>query len=59
MDWPMLYRGNPVEAVPGMIFFLHMAISHNGLTVSPGETFVVTESGCERLGKSPLTLTLE
>jgi Xaa-Pro dipeptidase len=59
MDWPMLFRGNQVEAVPGMVFFLHMAISHNGLTVSPGETFVVTETGCERLGNSPLSLTLE
>jgi Xaa-Pro dipeptidase len=59
MDWPMLYRDNPVPAEPGMVFFLHMAITDRGLTVTPGETFVVTEDGCERLGRAPLALTAE
>lgn len=57
MDSPMLYSGNPVEARPGMVFFLHMAISHGGYTAAPGETFVVTETGCERLGAGSLALT--
>jgi Xaa-Pro dipeptidase len=57
MDFPMLYSGNPVEARPGMVFFLHMAITHGGYTAAPGETFVVTQSGCERLGGAPLALT--
>lgn len=57
MDFPMLYSGSPVEARPGMIFFLHMAISHGGYTAAPGETFLVTESGCERLGRASLALT--
>src|ERR1051326_6806550 len=48
MDWPMCYRDNPVEIVPGMVFFLHMAITAKGLNVAPGETFVVTERGSER-----------
>lgn len=56
MDWPMLYGDNPVEIAPGMVFFMHMAITDGGLTVAPGETFVVTETGCERLGKAPLDL---
>ena len=58
MDFPMLYSGNPVEAVPGMVFFLHMAISHGGQTAAPGETFLVTETGCERLGKMSMDLTI-
>lgn len=59
MDWPMLYRNNPVEAEPGMVFFMHMAITDRGLTVAPGETFLVTATGCERLGKAPIALTVE
>ena len=59
MDWPMLYRDNPIEAAPGMVFFMHMAITDRGLTAAPGETFLVTETGCERLGKSPITLTVD
>ena len=59
MDWPMLYQDNPVLAEPGMVFFLHMAITDRGLTVAPGETFVVTEHGCERLGCAPLALTAD
>lgn len=59
MDWPMCYRDNPIEVVPGMVFFLHMAITDRGLTVAPGETLLVTETACERLGKAPIKLTLD
>jgi|SRR5438876_57983 len=59
MDWPMCYRNNPVEIVPGMVFFLHMAVTAKGLNVAPGETFLVTERGSERLGRSSIALTLE
>lgn len=59
MDWPMLYRDNPFEAAPGMVFFLHIVITDHGLTVAPGETFLVTEIGCERLGSAPITLAID
>jgi Xaa-Pro dipeptidase len=56
MDWPMLYRGNPVVVEPGMVVFTHMIVSEAPRTVAPGETFLVTEGGAERLGTMPLTL---
>lgn len=59
MDWPMLYRDNPVIAEPGMVFFLFIDISDKGTTTVPGETFLVTDTGCERLGKAPITYATE
>lgn len=58
MDWPMLYHGNPVEIVPGMVFFCHMIIfnSDRGLAMSLGRTSLVTEAGAEPLSKSPLDM---
>jgi Xaa-Pro dipeptidase len=55
MDWPMLYRDNPVIARPGMVFFMFLAITDKGTTAVPGETFLVTETGSERLGKAAIT----
>lgn len=51
MDWPMFFHGNPVEAQPGMVFFIHIIVfdSDKGLAMAPGETVVVTDGGCERL----------
>lgn len=58
MDWPMFYTGNPVEAAPGMIFFIHIIIAnsdtHRAMTL--GQTVRVTESGSERLSRLPLEL---
>jgi Xaa-Pro dipeptidase len=55
MDWPMLYRGNPIIAVPGMVFFPHPGVrSTDDLLAQLGETVLVTETGCERLSASPL-----
>lgn len=59
MDWPMLYRDNPVEARPGMVFFMHMAITDGGLTVAPAETFLVTDGAAERLGKAATDLEVD
>jgi Xaa-Pro dipeptidase len=59
MDWPMLYRDNPVIAEPGMVFFMFLPITDRGVSAVPGETFLVTESGSERLGKSPITFATE
>jgi Xaa-Pro dipeptidase len=56
MDWPMVYRDNPVVIEPGMVFFLHMVLTEAPRNVAPGETFLVTDTGSERLGKAPLAL---
>ncbi len=58
MDWPMLYTGNPYKIKPGNIFFMHMILmdSDNKLAMNLGETYLVTNSGNERLGKQKLDL---
>jgi Xaa-Pro dipeptidase len=58
MDWPMLYTGNPYIIQPGNIFFMHMILmdSENELAMNLGETYLVTESGNERLGKQKIDL---
>ena len=60
MDWPMLYTGNPYVIEPGNIFFMHMILmdSENNLAMNLGETYLVTESGNERLGKQKLDLVI-
>jgi len=58
MDWPMLYTGNPYIIRPGNVFFMHMILmdSDNQLAMNLGETYLVTDSGNERLGKQKLNL---
>ncbi len=58
MDWPMLYTGNPYIIKPGNVFFMHMILmdSDNELAMNLGETYLVTETGNERLGKQKLDL---
>ena len=58
MDWPMLYTGNPVVLAPGMVFFMHMILmdSDNQLAMNLGETYLISQSGNERLGKKKLDL---
>ena len=58
MDWPMLYRDNPVEVAPGMVFFCHMLIfdSEAGLAMTLGRTSVIGEAGAEPLSRAPLDL---
>ena len=58
MDWPMLYTGNPYVIQPGNVFFMHMILmdSDSNLAMNLGETYLVTESGNERLGKQKLDL---
>ena len=60
MDWPMLYNGNPITLVPGMVFFMHMILmdSENQLAMNLGETYLITEKGNERLGKKKLDLVI-
>ena len=56
MDWPMLYHGNPVEAAPGMAFFVHIIIfdSARDLAMSLGRTSLITEAGAEPLSAAGL-----
>ena len=60
MDWPMLYTGNPVIPASGMVFFMHMILmdSENQLAMNLGETYLVNNSGNERLGKKKLDLVI-
>ena len=61
MDWPMFYADNPVEAAPGMIFFIHIIIANSDTerAMTLGQTVRVTDSGCERLSRLPLELTVK
>ena len=63
-DWmdvpPMIFNGNPLIIKPGMVFFTHMILmdSNNQLAMNLGETYLVTESGNERVGKQKLDLVI-
>ena len=58
MDWPMVYAGEPQVLAPNMVFFLHMILlnSDTGLSMSLGETAIVTETGCEPISQAPRRL---
>ena len=58
MDFPMIYAANPVVLSEGMIFFMHMILmdSENQLAMNLGETYLITKSKNERLGKKKLDL---
>src|SRR5262245_13569013 len=58
MDWPMFYTGNPQVLAPGMVFFIHMILlnSETGLSMSLGETSIVTETGAEPVTHAPRQL---
>jgi Xaa-Pro dipeptidase len=58
MDWPMIYKANPVVLAPGMVFFLHMIIfdDESGLAMTLGRTSLVTAKGADVLSKAPLDL---
>ena len=58
MDWPMLYENNPIKIEKNNIFFMHMILMHSEsqTAMNLGETYLVTDSGCKRLGKLNLDL---
>ena len=58
MDWPMVYAGEPQVLAPNMVFFLHMILlnSDTGLSMSLGETAIITETGCEPISHAPRQL---
>ena len=60
MDWPMLYENNPVLIQKNHVFFMHMILMHSETqtAMNLGETYIVSETGCERLGKLKLDLVI-
>ena len=61
MDWPMFFHGNPFEAAPGMVFFVHIIIfdSDAGLAMTTGQTLEVTDNACTALSRAPLDLVVK
>ena len=60
MDWPMVYTGNRQVLGAGMVFFLHMILlnSRTGLSMSLGETSILTERGSESVTHAPRQLSV-
>lgn len=58
MDWPMIWRDHPDTIQPGMVFFIHMILldDKTGLTMSLGETSIVTNGECEPVNHAPESL---
>ncbi|MDJ0958799.1 MAG: Xaa-Pro peptidase family protein [Arenicellales bacterium] len=58
VDPPMFYRGNSRLIQPNNIFFLHMILvdSETDRAMTLGQTVLVTEHGCEPMGRSTLDL---
>ena len=56
----MQYTGNPYIIETGNVFFMHMILmdSENQLAMNLGETYLVTDSGNERLGKQKIDLVI-
>ena len=58
MDWPMLYENNSVQIKKNQVFFIHMILMHSETetAMNLGETYIIKDFGCERLGKMKLDL---
>ena len=56
MDWPMFYAGNPYEAQPGNVFFIHIILfdEANQLAMTLARSSVVTEIGAAPLSRASL-----
>ena len=54
----MLYENNPVLIQKNHVFFMHMILmrSETQTAMNLGETYIVSKTGCERLGKLKLDL---
>ena len=61
MDWPMFYNGNPVEAEPGMVFFIHIILfdADTGFAMSLGRSSVVGARKAETLSAAALDLVVK
>ena len=53
MDWPMIYKDNPVVLQPNMVIFMHMILLdwERKLAMAVGDTILVTAGECETLTK--------
>ena len=53
MDWPMIYKDNPVVLQPNMVIFMHMILLDwdRKLAMAVGDTVLVTAGECETLTK--------
>ena len=53
MDWPMIYKDNPVVLQPNMVIFMHMILLdwERKLAMAVGDTVLVTAGQCETLTK--------
>ena len=51
----MIYADHPQVLAPGMVYFIHMILlnSRTGLSMSLGETSIVTAQGAERVTHAP------
>ncbi len=58
MDWPMIWKDHPDVLAPGMVFFMHMILLDDttGLTVSLGETAIITDGACTPVCHAPRDL---
>lgn len=58
MDWPMFYAGQPYEARPGNVFFIHMILfdADAGLAMTLARTSLVTDRRAEPLSRASLDL---
>jgi Xaa-Pro dipeptidase len=55
---PMIYSGNPLVMMPGMVFFVHIMIpdATTGLTAGVGQTFAITDGYPEVFSTLPVEL---
>ena len=53
MDWPMIYKDNPVVLQPNTVIFMHMILLdwERKLAMAVGDTVLVTAGQCETLTK--------
>jgi Xaa-Pro dipeptidase len=51
----MVCAGEPQVLAPNMVLFLHMILLNSGtrLSMSLGETAIITETGCEPISHAP------
>ena len=58
MDWPMIWKDHPDIIEQGMVFFIHMILLDDStdLTMSLGDTSIVTEHECETVNPAPREL---
>ena len=56
----MIFTGNPLIIKPGVVFFMHMVLmdSNAQLAMNLGETYLITETGNEKLWKQKLDLVI-